>query len=53
MGDREVIMSQNASCRQRSGGQIPTKLQIDPTGNHGVMPLGHYPGTRLGHNIIC
>ncbi len=28
-------------------GQIPSKLQIDPTGNHGVMLLGHNPNTRF------
>ena len=35
-------------------GQIPTKLQTDPTGNHEVMSLGDNPSTRLlhlGHNI--
>jgi hypothetical protein len=35
-------------------GNIPTKLQIDFTGNHGVMPLGHNPSTRLmplGHRV--
>jgi hypothetical protein len=32
----------------------PIKFQIDPTGNHGVMPLGHNPSTRLmplGHKV--
>ena len=25
---------------------IPTKFQIDPTGIHGVRPLGHNPGAQ-------
>jgi hypothetical protein len=35
-------------------GDIPTKLQIDPTGKHRVMSLGHNPSTRLmpqGHKV--
>ena len=35
-------------------GHIPTKLQIDPTDNHGVRPLEHNPSTRLmplGHKV--
>ena len=26
---------------------IPTKLQIYPTRNYGVRPMGHYSSTRL------
>ena len=45
MGDR-MVMSQNRYCRQDLG-HTATKLQIDPTGNHRVMLLGHNPSMRL------
>ena len=47
-----VPQGQIASCRQGLG-HIPTKLQMAPTDNHGVMPLGHNSSTHLmplGHN---
>jgi hypothetical protein len=47
MGDRKV-MSQNAFCRQGLRIHFHHKFQIDPTGNHGVMPPGaSNPSTRL------
>ncbi len=35
MGDRKVMHLVDKAWRN-----IPTKFQIDPTGNHGFMPLG-------------
>ncbi len=35
MGDRKVMHLVDKAWRH-----IPTKFQIDPTGNHGFMPLG-------------
>ena len=52
MVDRKVIVKMNLV--DKVWRHIPTKLQIDPTGNHGVRPLGHNPSTRLmplGHKV--